>query len=222
MADTLVRFDLLSMLVLGLLGTGHCVGMCGPLVVAFPVRIGVFSAQLWYHLGRVVTYTLVGVAMGTLGGALGRLDVLAHLQVAMGAVAAVFLLTLGLARIGLIREPALLRAQGKVTLTGSGLVRRLLGGRRPVSMLPLGLVLGLLPCGLSYAAFARALPAGGPLEGGMLLAAFGLGTLPGLLVVGTAASRLMTKYRALSDVLAGVLMVAMAVDLGADVIQAFF
>jgi sulfite exporter TauE/SafE len=222
MADTLVRFDLLSMLVLGLLGTGHCVGMCGPLVVAFPVRIGVFSAQLWYHLGRITTYTLVGVALGALGSTLGRLDVLAHLQVALGAVAAAFLLTFGLARIGLMREPAFLRAQGKVTLTGSGLVRRLLGGRRPASMLPLGLVLGLLPCGLSYAAFARALPAGGPVEGGMMLAAFGLGTLPGLLVVGTAASRLMTRYRALSDVLAGVLMVAMAVDLGADVLQALF
>lgn len=222
MDDTLVRYDLLSMAVLGLLGTGHCMGMCGPLVIAFPVRIGVFSAQLWYHLGRIGTYTLVGVVLGTLGGALGRLSLLAHLQVGLGAVAAVFLLSFGLARIGLIREPRLLQVQGTATLTGHGLVRRLVGGRRPPSMLPLGLVMGLLPCGLSYAAFARALPAGGPLEGGMLLATFGAGTLPGLLLVGTAASRLMLKYRALSDVLAGMLMIAMAVDLGADVVQALF
>jgi len=222
MDDTLVRLDLISMVALGLLGTGHCVGMCGPLVVAFPGRIGVLPAHLWYHLGRITTYTLIGVVLGTVGGVLGRLAVLAQLQVAMGAVAALFLLAFGLARIGLVKEPRLLQVAGPATLARHGPVRRVLGSRRPVAMLPLGLLMGLLPCGLSYAAFARALPAGGAWGGGILVVAFGLGTLPGLLVVGTAASRLMLRHRALSDVLAGVLMIAMAVDLGADVVQAVF
>ncbi len=215
----LSRLDLISMLMLGLLGTGHCVGMCGPLIVAIPARVGPFRAQVYYHLGRVATYTLVGVIFGALGGALGQLKVLVHLQVALGAAAAVFLLLFGLERIGLVRGPAFLQNVATASLGGRGLLRRLLASQRPMSMLPVGLMLGLLPCGLSYAAFARALPAGGPVEGGALVLAFALGTVPGLLVLGTAASKIMLKYRALSDLLSGMLMIAMALSLGADILQ---
>ena len=222
MNETLTRFDVLSMAVLGLLGMGHCLGMCGPLVIAFPGRLGTLAAQLWYHIGRIGAYTLVGAVLGVIGGAIGRLSVLAHVQVGLGAVAAVFLLLFGLARIGLVREPALLRLANPAVLGGGNVVGRLLGSRRALSMLPLGFVMGFLPCGLSYAAFARALPSGGLFDGAVLLAAFGAGTLPGLLILGASASRIMTRYRAMSDLLAGVLMIAMAVDLGADVLQAFF
>ncbi len=217
----LSRLDLISMLMLGLLGTGHCVGMCGPLIVAVPARVGPFRAQVFYHLGRVSTYTLVGVIFGALGGALGQLKVLVHLQVALGAVAAVFLLLFGLERIGLVRGPAFLQNVATASLGGRGLLRRLLASRKPIGMLPVGLMLGLLPCGLSYAAFARALPAGGPVEGGALVLAFALGTVPGLLILGTAASKIMLKYRALSDLLSGMLMIAMALSLGADILQSF-
>jgi len=204
---------------LGLLGTGHCLGMCGPLVVAFPSRVGSFRAHVWYHLGRVGTYTLVGAILGGVGGALARLGGLAHLQVALAALAAVFLLLFGLNRIGLIREPSVLRAANPSWIPGYGVVQRAAGSRRALDMLPLGLFLGLLPCGLSFAAFARALPSGGFWQGGLLVACFGAGTLPGLLLLGTAASQLLQRYRVLSEILSGVLMIAMAVDLGADVVQ---
>ena len=65
--------DLTAMFLLGLLGTGHCVGMCGPLVFAFPGRTGRFSAHLWYHSGRILTYCLVGGLMGGLGAAMVRM-----------------------------------------------------------------------------------------------------------------------------------------------------
>ena len=219
MDTSLAHIDLISLALLGLLGTRHCLGMCGPLIIAFPSRVGTITAHLWYHLGRVGTYTFVGVVMGTVGS-LVELGGLARLQVALAALAAVFLLLFGLDRIGLIKEPGVLRVANPARIPGYGAVRRASTGKRPVHMLPVGLVMGLLPCGLSFAAFARALPSGGPLEGGVLLVSFGAGTLPGLLLLGTAASRLMHRYRALSEILAGVLMIAMAVDLGADVLQA--
>ncbi len=219
MDTSLAHLDLISLALLGLLGTGHCLGMCGPLVIAFPSRVGTFAAHFWYHLGRIGTYTFVGVIMGAIGGVV-ELGGLAHLQVALAALAAVFLLLFGLDRIGLIKEPSVLRAANPARILGYGAVHRASMSKRPVGMLPVGLIMGLLPCGLSFAAFARALPSGGPLEGGVLLASFGAGTLPGLLLLGTAASRLMQRYRALSEILAGVLMIAMAVDLGADVLQA--
>jgi sulfite exporter TauE/SafE len=89
-------------------------------------------------------------------------------------------------------------------------------------MFLLGLLLGLLPCGLSYAAFARALAAGGPAQGALLVLAFSLGTLPGLLLVGTGASRFARRHAKLFDVLSGVLLVAMAAKLGIDAAVALF
>ena len=84
----------------------------------------------------------------------------------------------------------------------------------------LGMLMGFLPCGLSFAAFARALPSGSAWAGGTLLLAFGLGTLPGLLALGLGASGLLRRHRKHSDLLAGLLMIYMAVSLGADALQA--
>ncbi|HPF36022.1 sulfite exporter TauE/SafE family protein [bacterium] len=208
--------DLGAMTLLGLLGAGHCLGMCGPLVAAFPARLGGLPPHLWYHLGRVTTYTLVGALLGAVGGTLGGV---ARLQVLMGGVAAVVLLLFGLSRIGLVREPRLMLSASPAAIPGFDAVRRA-AASRPLGMLPLGLVMGLLPCGLSYAAFARALAADGFVAGGLLVAAFGAGTLPVLLLAGTAGAAAYRRHRALSEVLSGVLMIGMAVELGADVVSA--
>jgi sulfite exporter TauE/SafE len=80
-------------------------------------------------------------------------------------------------------------------------------------MFLVGLMMGLLPCGLSFAAFSRALAAGGPFSGALLVFAFALGTLPGLLLLGTGASGLARRYRKHTDILAGLLMIYMAAEL---------
>ena len=61
-------FELTPLFLLGFLGSGHCIGMCGPLVVAFPGQSGRFSAHLCYHGGRLLTYVVIGAVMGALGG----------------------------------------------------------------------------------------------------------------------------------------------------------
>jgi hypothetical protein len=80
-------------------------------------------------------------------------------------------------------------------------------------MLLLGIVFGFIPCGLSFAAFARALAAGGPIEGGLLSLAFAAGTLPGLLLLGTGLSRIAIRYRRIFDTLSGIIMLGMAASL---------
>jgi sulfite exporter TauE/SafE len=85
-----------------------------------------------------------------------------------------------------------------------------------------GLFMGFLPCGVSYANFSRALTASRPLEGGVLLLAFGVGTLPGLLLVGTGASVLARRYRKHFDILSGILMIGMAASLIVKGITAIF
>ena len=224
------HFDLTSMFLLGLLGTGHCIGMCGPLVLAIPAQAGRLTGHLLYHLGRTTTYVGVGALLGGLGVGLASLASregadpvasIARLQVAFSALAALFLLVLGLARIRVIREPGWMATPSPGAMPG---FRQVLRGAtdqgRPGSIFLFGLMLGFLPCGLSFAAFARALPAGGMLPGAALLLAFALGTWPGLLVIGTAASKLARRHRELSEILSGLLMIGMAVSLAADAIQA--
>ena len=224
--------DLYAMFLLGILGTGHCIGMCGPLVFAFPAQSGKWIHHLAYHGGRLLTYTAVGAFMGAVGSGLGwiagiaggdPLLWIARSQLALSVVAAAFLLLFGLGRIGLFPEPRWLSLADPNRIPVLG---RLAGnpaaGDRSSGLFALGLVLGLLPCGLSFGAFARALATGGTGAGAITVLAFGIGTLPGLLLVGAGASSVARRYRAHSDILSGILMILMALSIGADTLQAFF
>ena len=222
--------DLYSLFLLGLLGTGHCIGMCGPLVLAIPTQTGRISAHLLYNLGRIATYAGVGAFMGGVGvglsvlaGAAGGdpLAWIARIQVAFSMAASALLLFLGLFRLGILVEPDWMAVASPLKIPGFHRVRDgVTGGENRASVFLFGLMMGFLPCGLSYAAFARALASGGVVEGGVLLLCFGLGTVPGLFLVGTGASGFVRRHRQYSDLLAGMLMIGIAVSLAADALQA--
>ncbi|MDX1269891.1 MAG: sulfite exporter TauE/SafE family protein [Oceanisphaera sp.] len=221
--------DIPSMFLLGFLGTGHCLGMCGPLVFALPGQTGRFSAHLAYHAGRLLTYALIGAVMGGLGHALrilaGRiaydpLSGMAMVQIFFGLLAGALLAILGLARIGLIHEPAWMSGTGLSRLPAVGRLMRKAAQGTPAAMLAAGAVMGFLPCGLSFGAFSRALAVETPLYGVGLTLSFGLGTLPGLLVLGTGLAPLIRRYRRHSDLLSGILMIGMAAALVSKTVAA--
>jgi sulfite exporter TauE/SafE len=203
--------DLIGMFVLGALGTGHCIGMCGPLVFAFPGRSGRFLPHVWYHAGRVGTYVLVGAALGAAGMALSARTPLAGV---LRLAAAVVLGAFGLMRLGWLPEPRWMLALSLEKVPG---FRRILAqgpqGPSAAGHLLTGAVFGLLPCGLSYGAFAKALGTGSAAGGALSALAFGLGTTPGLLLLGTGLAAVVRRYRRASDLLAGALMITMAVQL---------
>jgi uncharacterized protein len=224
--------DMVSMFFLGLIGTGHCIGMCGPLVVAIPGRTRRFSAHLFYHLGRTITYVSIGALMGGLGVGIAGLAlkigsdpllVVVQIQMFFSLVAAVFLFWFGLFRLGFIQEPSWMSsvlpemAPGYQKVLQWAFVQQRISG-----IFLIGLMMGMLPCGLSFAAFAKALAAPGSLEGGLLLLAFALGTLPGLLLIGTGASGLFRRYRKHSEILSGILMIGMGFSLAADALFTVF
>ncbi len=220
------HLDITSMFLLGLFGAGHCVGMCGPLVLVFPAGAGRFSAHLFYHSGRLATYAAAGMVMGGIGAGISRLARnsgvaplawIARIQVGFSIAAAVFLLIFGLSRLGFFAEPAWMGTAKPSKIPGlRGVIGSVLKTKSNASMGLLGLMMGFLPCGLSYAAFSRALAAGGTIRGGMLAAAFGAGTLPALMIFGTGFSRIGIKYRHYSDLVSGMIMIAMAGSLFAD------
>jgi uncharacterized protein len=226
------NIDILSLFFLGLTGSGHCIGMCGPLVVAIPGRAKKFSAHLLYHMGRTVTYVFIGAFMGGVGIGVANfaskigsdpLLVFAKIQVAFSMVAAGFLLWFGLSRLGVIQEPAWMSSASPDMAPGyQKVLKQAFVQKRMSGIFLVGLMMGLLPCGLSFAAFARALAAKGVLEGGILLLAFAFGTLPGLLLIGTGASHIFKRYRKHSEILSGILMIGMSFSLAADAIFAVF
>jgi len=183
----------------GLLGGfGHCVGMCGPLVAAFGLAtpgapvVRILRPQLAYHFGRITTYSLIGAAMGLTGSFVNVAGRLAGFQDAVAVAAGMLMVALG---VGAAAAASWVRwAEGRIAGKVAGVVRGLAedsAGRA----YPLGLVLGFLPCGLSYSAFAGAAATGGLVPGLLFALFFGLGTLPALLVAGWAAALLSARAR---------------------------
>lgn len=186
----------------GLLSSfGHCLGMCGPLVASFGLSAApgqgaarAAARQLPYHLGRVTTYGLLGAVMGATGAFVnvaGRLAGLADAAAVLGGLLMV-LLGLGAAGVSAALKRLEARASGRV-LTA---VRPLLAGG-PSRLYPLGLAMGLLPCGASWTAFLGAAASGGPVPGLLMALAFGLATLPGLLLLGAFGALLGQRARGL-------------------------
>lgn len=213
------ELDLLGFLALGLLGGfGHCVGMCSPFVLfvsrryaaphaargAGPAGPGraAFRAQLWYTLGRVLTYVALGTLAGALGGAVQLAGALLGLQRAASVLAGGLLVLWALAALSDL-VPGF-SAGGKLF----GRLARAFHGNAPGHPLATGLFLGLLPCGLLYSAVLAAVARGGALQGALALALFGLGTAPALLGL-SLADELLARRRALLNRLSQVFLLAM-------------
>ncbi|MBP5978723.1 MAG: sulfite exporter TauE/SafE family protein [Halomonas sp.] len=187
---------LIAAFVFGLMGGAHCIGMCGGIMSALtfavppsmrrPARMG--GLLLSYNLGRITSYMTAGALVAALG-TLISLSPLAR-QVLQGLAALMLILmALYIANWwkGLLRVEAV----------GKRLWRHLEPvGRRlmPVVHFPqafaLGALWGWLPCGLVYSMLAWSLAIAQPLQGALLMGAFGLGTLPALLATGLAARKL--------------------------------
>jgi sulfite exporter TauE/SafE len=193
----------LSLFVVGLLGGVHCLGMCGGVVTALTVRLPNERPRrllgLAYHAGRITTYAAAGALAGALGSAALALDGLLPVQTALYVVAQLMLVALGLYLAGVPRVLA------PVERAGALLWRRIQPRASklfPVRTLPrayaVGLVWGLVPCGLVYSALATAMVSGSAGRGALLLAAFGAGTLPVLLAIGSFVPLLERLRRAAS------------------------
>lgn len=191
------ELTLVAALGVGLLGSGHCMGMCGGIAGAVGMSgprhtLAAGAAySLLYNLGRIVSYAIAGFLVGSLGTWLG---VAFHI----GPWAAVLRLVTGVVMLGIGLHLALnwggLR---RIETLGVRLWRlvaplayKLLPPRNPAQALGLGLLWGWLPCGLVYTMLAAAAVAGSGTHGALLMVAFGLGTWPAMVGATAAAHRL--------------------------------
>ncbi len=167
----------ISALVFGLLGSFHCIGMCGPIAFMLPVtRDNNYKKALQvaiYHLGRLLAYSTIGIFFGLIGKSLNLFGMQQQLSIAVG-----------IAMIALIMFP---RIMGKGQLPGplSKVVSRLrtslgkaLKRKKLGTFFSIGLLNGFLPCGLVYMAVLGAVALGSTWNGGLYMFLFGLGTVP--------------------------------------------
>ncbi len=183
--------QLWTALLLGFVGSAHCAGMCGPLALALPRGSGgqsnFFAGRALYNFGRIVTYALLGAIFGLLGQGVALAGV--QRWVSLGLGAAILL--------GLFLSPRIANripiARGVNWLKAS--LGKLLQRRALPALFGIGLLNGLLPCGLVYVAVAAATATGHILSGLQYMVAFGLGTVPLMLVISLVGTKLQFALR---------------------------
>ncbi len=211
---------LVTALVLGLMGSFHCAGMCGPIAIALPL-FGKSAAQkvfgsLLYNTGRIVTYGLMGAVFGLMGKGLELLGFQRVISIAMGAVmilAVIFPSIISSKKIGSGVIPLVEKLKSSL---GKLFTVKSFG-----SLFLIGLLNGLLPCGLVYMAVAGSIGTGSATLGALYMLLFGLGTMPMLLAInlsgGFVSASLRQKVNKLIPtlvVVVGILFILRGLSLG--------
>ncbi len=207
---------ILMAFITGLMGFGHCVGMCGGLVGALSLskagRKGGWLFHLLYNLGRITTYTLIGGIVGWLGSAMAYTDQFKLVTRSLLLTSDLFIILVGLGTAGLF---SWLNAS-KLDFSGpmQAMTAAVHGLRKlppALAALPLGLMFGFIPCGYLYAVAITAAQSAEVTTGALMLLAFGLGTAPALLFVGGTTHWLSGRARTWMLRIAGLLVAGMGV-----------
>ncbi len=186
--------------VTGLLGAGHCIGMCGGLVSALSLsdagQKGGWLFHLLYNSGRIATYTFIGAVVGWLGSALAYTDHFKIVTRSLLLCSDLFVILVGLGTAGIFARLNV----AKLDFPGpTRSMSKAVGGlqRLPPALaaLPLGVLFGFIPCGYLYAVAITAAQSASIATGALMLLAFGLGTAPSLFLFGGAAHWLSGKAR---------------------------
>ncbi|MEO8413172.1 MAG: sulfite exporter TauE/SafE family protein [Ginsengibacter sp.] len=162
----------------GLLGSFHCVGMCGPIALSLPLSSNSFwskfSGALLYNAGRIVTYAIFGLLFGIIGKSVALFGYQQWLSVILGALIIIFIVLPKRISSSFNNKNVILAFFGKIRSALGKLFLR----KNYSSLFSIGLLNGLLPCGLVYMAAAVAVAAGDVVNSVSFMIFFGLGTLP--------------------------------------------
>lgn len=182
-----------STFTIGLLGSLHCVGMCGPIALALPSgknKARFIAGRLFYNLGRIITYTIIGALFGLLGLSLSMAGFQQWLSIITGTVMIVMVL-LPFKYANKLNLPLLHQLNLWLKKRFSYFFRN----RQWYSHFFIGIFNGFLPCGLVYVALAAAIASGSIINGMLHMALFGLGTLPLMLSISMAGNFISVDWR---------------------------
>lgn len=177
------------------MGSFHCVGMCGPIALAIPLKTTSWLARITggviYNLGRALTYAVMGAFFGLLGRGLVMSGFQQWVSVIMGVIMILSVITPSIYKNRFNAEKGLFSFVGKVKLS----LGKLFTQRSYGSLFLIGLLNGLLPCGLVYVAIAAAIATGSSTGGALFMFLFGLGTLPMMLAISLIGNLITLELR---------------------------
>jgi sulfite exporter TauE/SafE len=212
--DPTGALTLWAVFIASLVASVHCLGMCGPLVALAGTAQRDDKWRPWsqipLNLGRIATYSLMGIAAGAIGAAFERGGLLWDVQGVASLIGGAAMIFFAVVLIGWIPLPWALR----VSETAVHRFSKALASRHPLGGFTVGLHWGLLPCGLVYLALGAAAATASPLGGAVVMAVFGLGTTPAMLVMGQVGGLIGPRLRlwlpriaSVSIMMLGVLMI---------------
>lgn len=204
--------SLIAAFMIGVLGAGHCIAMCGGISGAIAHANKQTSqanslAPLFYNLGRITSYTLIGAIVGLTAQVGLNLGVGYDLLLLLRFVSGITLILIGLYIAQLNSAILQLEKVGRILWRYiQPLARQFLPLKTPYHAFPLGFLWGWLPCGLVYSALTLALSSGTALTSALTMLAFGLGTFPIMFLVGSLSTKFNsliqnTKFKRLSGLL---------------------
>ncbi len=203
-------------------GFGHCIGMCGPIVISLSMNLKTGNT-VWppvlYHMGRVATYSLLGGIMGMTGSFTMVTSQIASIQKTVLIFAGVLIVFMGVFMSPWLTNFSCFKTGTGVQTFFSKAFARLVGLKPTLVYFPLGLILGLLPCGPVYTVLIASARAGmeapdiytGFISGMVLMLAFGIGTIPALFLVGRLAGVGGIKQRQMIYKAASIIMIGVGI-----------
>jgi sulfite exporter TauE/SafE len=202
-------------------GFGHCIGMCGPLVISYSLKkesAGNNWPHVLYNAGRVTTYTVLGGIMGFTGSFTMVTSRIAGIQKGVLILTGAVIILMGLEMSGFIRLSWFKGSSGLQNFL-TRYFGKLIQAKSKGAYYPMGLLLGLLPCGPVYTAMIASARASmdaesilsGVIKGATLMTAYGLGTVPSLVLMGKAADLGWLKKRDVIIKVGSLLMIAVGV-----------
>jgi uncharacterized protein len=216
--------DIIASFLIGFVGSVHCLGMCGPLVLAYSLhlkkgdQLGV-SGGIWlkkgidhhlaFHAGRILTYSLLGAFAALLFHLVDAASLFKNIRGVMTLAGGLLMVFMGITILRIIPMPKILTSMTPSGKTWTSILLPLFSSGHIAQKVMLGLATGFLPCGLSWAMIVKAATTGNAVSGFALMAAFGLGTVPALFMVGLSASVVSLKTRIIGEKVAAVSVIIM-------------
>ncbi len=197
-------------LVLGAVSSLHCIGMCGPLAMALPLKeknTPRFTGALLYNLGRMTTYATFGLIFGLIGRSFAWFGWQQKISITLGVI---ILVSLVLPRI-LDNQNMITKWNTRIMTTLRGKLGQLLFNGNPASLYAIGLLNGLLPCSMVYLALAGSVATGSAVSGAIFMALFGAGTLPAMWAVSFFGGMIKQSVRVSARKLFPAIMMIMAI-----------
>jgi uncharacterized protein len=181
--------------IIGLVGSLHCIGMCGPIALMLPVnsdeRSKYFTGRFLYNLGRIITYSFMGLIIGFIGSKLMFYGMQQILSILLGAAILLFIFTPRKYRLKLYSINFL----NKLITSLKNSIGSLFSKRSLNSLFIIGLLNGFLPCGLVYVGLGTSAVSGSAFSGAAVMFLFGLGTLPVMFAVSSFGKMLSQNFR---------------------------